>query len=177
MAKRLAMIAAIVLSASTGSSQVTPKVDHIQLGGFDLQLGMDQAVVLRTLAAIYDVEPLDNVPSMWRVFKKNRQQIGAVQFNNSRLSVVNRNRTPARQTAHELAVALSKAVQQLSSATSDPCNISANTTQLGNGEPFDTVRIQCGNRTLTVDADSATASIDEVLWGDKPRPSGKNKGF
>lgn len=131
----------------------------IQLGGFELRLGMSQDAVLKKLTTVYDVKSQDRFPgNNWVVFKKGGSpddSIGTLAFSEERLSFASRSWGPEDQSARSFALALHAAVR--ATPGSGPCTISTSAADRDGTQLF----LSCGHRRLfvLVPSDPGTATV------------------
>ena len=139
-----------VLTANGASVQSEDPDVAIQLGGFNLRLGMPEEEVLRKLAIVYDVRSTDDAAGNWHVLRKGGppyHSIGIVEFRNGGLTFASKSWGPEtdNQTAGDLARALHDAVENLGAARQSLCKVSTSATSEGA-----LTVLQCGRHRLTV---------------------------
>ena len=94
-----------------GGQQPSDANSRILLGGFELQLGMDQEQTLRKLNSVYEIKHQENMPGNWMVLKRGGPPfdiMGIVSFRRERLVFASKSWGPSAddQTASALALAL-----------------------------------------------------------------------
>jgi len=143
----------------------------LEIGGFELRLGMPQVEALQLLGTVYDVRPLENAlpPGGWIVLRRGvtpTELIGSLGFTGGRLSSVSR--TWGGSGVPEASTFASSVIDALRSATrsGSGCAITTETIPAPGGDGAQQARIRCGARVVDIvgaRSGPVRASVSETI--------------
>ena len=170
-------VGVIVLAAILGwiePAQAQTEQPHtIQIGSHELAVGMEEAVVLRTLADDFDLQKVEETgsDSVWSIVEKTRPEfvVGLMTFGgDARLSTVTKAWGSDAGTAGELAQAIYRLATSLAYEGITTCQISTEQA-LEPAVESRTTLLSCGHKSMVIQVHTfmrpafQIGTVDEVL--------------